>query len=47
MQCQTCGYLEHEGCCDGCLGHTTDGQCVTPELLDEWEDEGRSVGAGS
>jgi hypothetical protein len=33
MYCKTCGYLAHEGCCEGCIGHTTDGYCVTEELL--------------
>ena len=33
MWCQTCGYQKHEGCCEGCCGHTTDEQCVTAELL--------------
>jgi hypothetical protein len=33
MYCKTCGYLAHEGCCEGCIGHTTDGYCVTQELL--------------
>ena len=35
MWCEICGYQKHEGCCEGCVGHTTDGQCVTEELLDE------------
>ena len=34
MYCKTCGYEAHEGCCDGCVGHTTDGYCVTEELLE-------------
>jgi hypothetical protein len=34
MDCKTCGYEAHEGCCDGCIGHTTDGYCVTEELLE-------------
>src|SRR5689334_17558076 len=38
MRCGICGYQAHEGCCEGCIGHTTDGQCVTVELLDEWEE---------
>jgi hypothetical protein len=33
MYCKTCGYLAHEGCCEGCTGHTTDGYCVTEDLL--------------
>lgn len=39
MWCQTCGYQAHEGCCEGCIGHTTDGQCVTAELLAQANDE--------
>jgi hypothetical protein len=38
MRCKTCGYQAHEECCEGCIGHTTDGQCVTAELLDKWEE---------
>lgn len=35
MWCEICGYQKHEGCCEECIGHTTDGgQCVTVELLD-------------
>jgi hypothetical protein len=35
MWCQICGYQTHEGCCEGCIGHTPDEQCVTVELLDD------------
>jgi hypothetical protein len=35
MWCLICGYQVHEGCCEDCVGHTADGKCVTPELLDE------------
>ena len=34
MYCKTCRYEAHEGCCEGCIGHTTDGYCVTMELLE-------------
>jgi hypothetical protein len=34
MYCKICGYEAHEGCCEGCIGHTTDGYCVTEELLE-------------
>jgi hypothetical protein len=40
MWCEICGYQKHEGCCEECIGHTTDGQCVTAELLEEWETAG-------
>jgi hypothetical protein len=44
MNCETCGYLEHGGCCEDCVGHTTDGQCVTRELLtDANAEEGLSA----
>lgn len=33
MWCRICGYLQHEGCCEECIRHTMDGQCVTPELV--------------
>jgi hypothetical protein len=42
---ETCGYLEHAGCCEGCVGHTMDGQCVTMELLEASEDEDDVRGA--
>jgi hypothetical protein len=49
--CDISGYQAHEGCIEGCIGHTTDGQCVTEELLDEWHEEGQDavqqVGASS
>ena len=41
MWCEICGYQKHEGCCEGCIGHTIDGHCVTPELLDEWGEAGQ------
>jgi hypothetical protein len=34
MWCESCGYLEHDGCCEGCVGHATDGRCVTVEVLE-------------
>jgi hypothetical protein len=34
MYCKICGYEAHEGCCEGCIGHTTDGYCVTEGLLE-------------
>lgn len=37
MWCRICGYQEHEGCCEECIGHTTDSQCVVPELLETGE----------
>jgi len=37
MWCDGTTLQAHEGCCEGCIGHTTDGQCVTEELLDKWE----------
>jgi hypothetical protein len=33
MRCTICGYLKHDGCCQQCIGHTSDGLCVTPELM--------------
>jgi hypothetical protein len=39
MYCKTCGYLAHEGCCEGCIGPTTDGYCVTEELLEVQNEE--------
>ncbi len=39
MYCKTCGHLAHEGCCDGRIGHTTDGYCVTDELLEVQDGE--------
>ena len=39
MYCKMCGYEAHEGCCEGCIGHTTDGYCVTQELLEEQNGE--------
>jgi recombinational DNA repair protein RecR len=47
MWCPICRYLKHEGCCEGCLGHTVDGQCVIPELLDVSELERLASEAGS
>lgn len=32
-------YLAHEGCCENCVGHTVDGRCVIPELLDAVEQD--------
>ena len=43
MVCQTCGYQAHEGC----ISHTTDGQCVTAELLADANLEALSAAAGS
>jgi hypothetical protein len=43
MWCGTYGDQAHEGCCEGCIGHTTDGQCVTEQLLDEWQGDGQQM----
>jgi hypothetical protein len=46
MWCQICDYQAHEGCCEGCTGHTTDGLCVTADLLADTNPE-LSAEAGS
>jgi hypothetical protein len=43
MWCEICDYQTHEGCCEGCIGHTTDDRCVVPQLL---EDEDREIVVG-
>jgi hypothetical protein len=33
MWCDICDYPAHDGCCEGCIGHTRDDQCVTEDLV--------------
>jgi hypothetical protein len=39
MWCRICDYQEHDGCCEDCIGHTTDRCCVTPDLLGDEPEE--------
>jgi hypothetical protein len=39
MYCKTSGYQAHESCCEGCIGHTTEGYCVCKEPLATQNDE--------
>jgi hypothetical protein len=39
VKCENCGYLMHDGCCEGCVGHAIDGLCITLELLEAEDQE--------